>query len=61
MEFHVQGRGNILVEYPGTGDGIMSFVGMHLDVVPANPEAWAFGALCLVTCGVSTLEVIAYR
>jgi acetylornithine deacetylase len=40
----VQGRGNIIVEYPGQpGGGIMSLVGAHLDVVTANPDAWEFG------------------
>ncbi len=34
------GRGNILIEYPGTGDRCISFVGSHLDVVPADPEQW---------------------
>lgn len=36
-----EGRGNIIVEYPGTDENeIMSFVGCHLDVVTANPEDW---------------------
>ena len=32
----------MIVKYPGTGgaDDVLSFVGSHLDVVPANPEAW---------------------
>lgn len=35
------GRGNIIVEYPGTEPGkILSFVGMHMDVVTANPNEW---------------------
>lgn len=38
----VEGRGNIIVEYPGSGSGIMSFVGAHMDVVTANPESWTF-------------------
>ncbi|GKE27120.1 hypothetical protein Tco_1442504, partial [Tanacetum coccineum] len=34
-------RGNLIVEYPGTEDGkILSFVGMHMDVVTANPQDW---------------------
>eukprot|EP00197_Chlamydomonas_leiostraca_P004747 CAMPEP_0202867528 /NCGR_PEP_ID=MMETSP1391-20130828/9483_1 /ASSEMBLY_ACC=CAM_ASM_000867 /TAXON_ID=1034604 /ORGANISM="Chlamydomonas leiostraca, Strain SAG 11-49" /LENGTH=429 /DNA_ID=CAMNT_0049547581 /DNA_START=14 /DNA_END=1303 /DNA_ORIENTATION=- len=38
---YVEGRGNIIVEYPGEpGGGIISFVGCHLDVVTANPETW---------------------
>ncbi|KAH9302415.1 hypothetical protein KI387_013998, partial [Taxus chinensis] len=40
---YVKGRGNIIVEYPGTEKGkIVSFVGSHMDVVPANPEDWKF-------------------
>lgn len=34
------GRGNILIEYPGSTKKTVSFVGSHLDVVPANPEQW---------------------
>lgn len=35
------GRGNLIVEYPGTVPGkILSFVGMHMDVVTANPDDW---------------------
>jgi len=35
------GRGNIIVEYPGSVPGkILSFVGMHMDVVTANPDDW---------------------
>lgn len=39
---YAEGRGNILVELPGTDAdaGCLSFVGMHLDVVPANPDTW---------------------
>jgi acetylornithine deacetylase len=36
----VDGRGNVIVKYPGTTDKICSFVGSHLDVVPANPASW---------------------
>lgn len=36
----VDGRGNVIIKYPGTTDKICSFVGSHLDVVPANPETW---------------------
>eukprot|EP00882_Tetradesmus_deserticola_P002404 GHRQ01002563.1.p1 GENE.GHRQ01002563.1~~GHRQ01002563.1.p1 ORF type:complete len:440 (+),score=207.27 GHRQ01002563.1:231-1550(+) len=40
---YVEGRGNIIVEYPGEpGGGVISFVGAHLDVVTANPETWTF-------------------
>lgn len=35
------GRGNLIVEYPGTQPGkILSFVGCHMDVVTANPNDW---------------------
>ncbi|KAL6542295.1 hypothetical protein OROMI_023897 [Orobanche minor] len=34
-------RGNLIVEYPGTQPRkILSFVGMHMDVVTANPSDW---------------------
>jgi acetylornithine deacetylase len=36
----VEGRGNLIIKYPGTTDRICSFVGSHLDVVPANPIGW---------------------
>ena len=32
--------GNVIIKYPGTTDKICSFVGSHLDVVPANPASW---------------------
>nr|GMD74762.1 acetylornithine deacetylase [Ipomoea batatas]GMD81148.1 acetylornithine deacetylase [Ipomoea batatas] len=36
-------RGNLIVEYPGTQPGkVLSFVGMHMDVVTANPADWDF-------------------
>eukprot|EP01084_Bolivina_argentea_P267867 454831_1 len=34
------GRGNIIIKYPGQGHETVSFVGSHMDVVPANPEEW---------------------
>lgn len=37
---YVEGRGNVIIKYPGTTDEVCSFVGSHLDVVPANPEGW---------------------
>lgn len=38
-----EGRGNIIVKYPGTSDtATVGFVGCHMDVVPANPETWDF-------------------
>lgn len=37
------GRGNLIVEYPGTVPGkILSFVGCHMDVVTANPNDWVY-------------------
>jgi acetylornithine deacetylase len=36
----VEGRGNVIIKYPGKTDKIMSFVGSHLDVVPANASQW---------------------
>uniref|UniRef100_A0A1D1YR29 Acetylornithine deacetylase n=1 Tax=Anthurium amnicola TaxID=1678845 RepID=A0A1D1YR29_9ARAE len=40
---YADGRGNLIVEYPGTAPGrIVSFVGCHMDVVPANPDDWDF-------------------
>ncbi|XP_043718380.1 acetylornithine deacetylase-like [Telopea speciosissima] len=45
---YVQGRGNVIVEYPGTVPGkIMSFVGCHMDVVTANPDEWDFDPFSL--------------
>jgi acetylornithine deacetylase len=38
---YVAGRGNLLVEYPGTTSKMVSFVGSHLDVVPADPTKWS--------------------
>ncbi len=38
----VEGRGNIIIEYPACTptSHVVSFVGSHLDVVPANPADW---------------------
>ncbi|AEE83955.1 Acetylornithine deacetylase [Arabidopsis thaliana] len=42
------GRGNLIVEYPGSVPGkILSFVGMHMDVVTANPDDWEFDPFSL--------------
>jgi acetylornithine deacetylase len=30
----------VIIKYPGKTDKIVSFVGSHLDVVPANPSQW---------------------
>ncbi|KAJ3680660.1 hypothetical protein LUZ60_016938 [Juncus effusus] len=40
---YAEGRGNVIVEYPGTEAGrVVSFVGMHMDVVTADPKDWDF-------------------
>lgn len=38
----VEGRGNLIIKYPGKAGStkICSFVGSHMDVVPASPEGW---------------------
>lgn len=36
----IQGRGNLIIRLPGTGNETLAFVGSHMDVVPANPESW---------------------
>ncbi|ONI06071.1 hypothetical protein PRUPE_5G038300 [Prunus persica] len=42
------GRGNVIVEYPGTVPGkTLSFVGCHMDVVTANPNDWEFDPFSL--------------
>lgn len=35
-----EGRGNVIIKYPGATDQSIAFVGSHMDVVPANPETW---------------------
>ena len=39
---YTEGRGNLIVKDPGSGGANeqLTFAGSHLDVVPANPEAW---------------------
>ncbi|XP_042489220.1 acetylornithine deacetylase-like [Macadamia integrifolia] len=45
---YVQGRGNVIIEYPGTVPGkVLSFVGCHMDVVTANPDEWDFDPFSL--------------
>ncbi|OIW10884.1 hypothetical protein TanjilG_27830 [Lupinus angustifolius] len=42
------GRGNLIVQYPGTVPGkILSFVGCHMDVVTADPNDWDFDPFTL--------------
>ncbi|XP_024377882.1 acetylornithine deacetylase [Physcomitrium patens] len=45
---YVKGRGNLIVEYPGSEPGrVVSFVGCHMDVVTANPAEWEFDPFSL--------------
>jgi len=37
---YAEGRGNLLLTYPGKTDRTVAFVGAHLDVVPADPAEW---------------------
>lgn len=47
----VEGRSNVMVEYPGTGDAVISLVGCHMDVVTANPDSWSFDPFKLTRDG----------
>jgi acetylornithine deacetylase len=47
----VEGRGNVIITYPGTTSKICSFVGSHLDVVPANADSWERDPFKLVVEG----------
>ena len=38
---YVPDRSNLIVHYPGTSGKIVSFVGSHMDTVPADPEQWS--------------------
>ena len=47
---YVAGRSNFIVKYPsqlGETDKVLTFLGSHLDVVPANPEGWDFDPFAL--------------
>ncbi|PKA60079.1 IAA-amino acid hydrolase ILR1-like 1 [Apostasia shenzhenica] len=49
---YVEGRGNVIVEYPGSVPGkILSFVGCHMDVVTADPSDWEFDPFSLSVDG----------
>ena len=50
---YTEGRGNLIIKYPGTGsaEDVLSFVGSHLDVVPANPDAWEVDPFSLTVDG----------
>jgi acetylornithine deacetylase len=37
---YAEGRGNLILTYPGRTSRTIAFVGAHLDVVPANPAEW---------------------
>ena len=37
---YAEGRGNLIITYPGRTDRTVAFVGAHLDVVPADPAEW---------------------
>lgn len=37
---YAEGRGNLIITYPGRTNRTVAFVGAHLDVVPADPEEW---------------------
>ena len=36
----MEGRGNLIIKMPGNTDKVCSFVGSHLDVVPADQKNW---------------------
>ncbi|XP_072962035.1 acetylornithine deacetylase-like [Typha angustifolia] len=49
---YAKGRSNVIVEYPGTDPNrAISFVGMHMDVVPADPNEWTFDPFSLSIVG----------
>jgi len=52
-ETFVTGRGNLLIEYRSANEDAkyVSFVGSHLDVVPANPDEWDFNPFELTVDG----------
>lgn len=62
----VEGRGNIIVEYPGEPHGgVISFVGCHLDVVTANPDTWDHDPFSLTVdgdklCGRGTTDCLGH-
>lgn len=37
---YAEGRGNLILTYPGRTNRTLAFVGAHLDVVPADPAEW---------------------
>lgn len=53
------GRGNLIVEYPGTEPGkILSFVGMHMDVVTADPNDWVcYFPLCFISLSLVRVQL----
>ncbi|XP_042493614.1 acetylornithine deacetylase-like [Macadamia integrifolia] len=63
---YVQGRGNVIAEYPGIVPGkILSFVGCHMDVVTANTDEWDFDPFSLSIdgdrlCGRGTTDCLGH-
>lgn len=47
----VADRGNLIIKYPGTGPEVCSFVGSHMDVVPADPSGWERDPFTLIVEG----------
>jgi len=46
------GRSNVIIKYQGTDPkSVVSFVGCHMDVVPANPEEWTLDPFKLTRDG----------
>ena len=37
---YFEGRGNVIITYPGSTDKTVTLIGSHMDVVPADPETW---------------------
>ncbi|KAG7036186.1 Acetylornithine deacetylase [Cucurbita argyrosperma subsp. argyrosperma] len=49
---YTPGRGHLIIRYPGADSAkVVSFVGSHMDVVPADPSAWTFDPFSLSISG----------
>eukprot|EP01127_Copromyxa_protea_P001312 TRINITY_DN11337_c0_g1_i1.p2 TRINITY_DN11337_c0_g1~~TRINITY_DN11337_c0_g1_i1.p2 ORF type:complete len:443 (+),score=151.53 TRINITY_DN11337_c0_g1_i1:38-1330(+) len=48
---YMEGRNNVIITYPGTGDKVVSFIGSHMDVVPARSEEWDWDPFSLTRDG----------
>ncbi|KMZ75955.1 Acetylornithine deacetylase or succinyl-diaminopimelate desuccinylase [Zostera marina] len=63
---YIEGRGNLIIEYPGSVPGkITSFVGCHMDVVTANSSDWDFDPFSLTVdgdklCGRGTTDCLGH-